>query len=106
MMTSDDQWHRIRFPKDELKSGAVKRFFVNSLLPAAEQLSRAVDLDTVAILGVDDSEGGKYLYLSPGAFSAFLTLALAQGAQPCDRPGPESPLLYGDKWSAHRLLTA
>src|SRR6476469_5550881 len=97
-MTSDDQWHRIRFPKDELISGAVRRFLVNSLLPAAEQLSRAIDLDTVAIFGVDDPQGGKYLYLSPGAFSAFLTLAVAQGAQPCDRPGPDSSLLYGDKW--------
>ena len=40
-MTSDDQWHRIRFPKDELASGAVRRFFMDSLLPAAEQLGRA-----------------------------------------------------------------
>ena len=105
-MSSDDQWHRIRFPKDELRSGAVRRFLVNILLPAAEQLTRAVDLDTVVILGVDDSEGGKYLYLSPGAFSAFLTLALAQGAQPCDRPVPGGSLLYGDERSARRLLTA
>jgi hypothetical protein len=102
-MTSDDQWHRIRFPKDELISGAARRFFMNSLLPATEQLSRDIDLNTVAIFDVDDSEGGKYLYLSPGA-SAFLTPALAQGAQPCDRPAPESSLLYGDEWSARRLL--
>ena len=31
-MSSDDQWHRIRFPKDELRSGAVRRFLVNILL--------------------------------------------------------------------------
>ena len=67
---------------------------MNSLLPAIEE--QEVDLSTVAIFDVDDSEGGKYLYLSPGAFSAFLTPALAQGAQPCDRPVPESSLLYGD----------
>ena len=104
-MTSDDQWHRIRFPKDELISGAVRRFLVNSLLPAAEQLSRAVDLDTVAILAVDDSEGGKYMYFSPGAFAAFLTLASAHGAQPCDRPAPEGlSLAYGDEWAARKLL--
>ena len=104
-MTSDDQWHRIRFPKDELRSGAVRRFFANRLLPAAEQLSRAVDLDTVAILSVDDSEGGRYLYFSPGAFAAFLRLASAHGAQPCDRPAPEGfSLAYGDQLTARRLL--
>ena len=104
-MTSD-QWHRIRFPKNKLRSGAVRRFLVNSLLPAAEQLSRAVDLDTVSILSVDYSEGGKYLYFSPGAFAAFLTLASAHGAQPCDRPAPEGglSLAYGDERTARNLL--
>ena len=37
---------------------------MNSLLPATEQLSRDIDLNTVAIFDVDDSEGAKYLYLS------------------------------------------
>ena len=73
-MTSDDQWHRIRFPQGELASGAIGRFFMDILLPATEE--QAVDLSTVAI-EVDDSKGGKYLYLSPNASSAFLTLALA-----------------------------
>jgi len=89
-MTSNDQWHRIRFPKRELASGAMSRFFMNSLLPAAtEDLGRHVDLTTSAIFEIDDSEGGKYLYLSPGAFAAFLTLASVHGAQACDRPAPE-----------------
>jgi hypothetical protein len=82
----------------------MSRFVVDSLLPAA---SHAVDLDldAVAIFDGDDPEGGKYLYLSPGAFSAFLTLALANGMQPCNRPSPEGvSLLYGDEWAARKLL--
>jgi hypothetical protein len=43
----------------------VDRFFINSLLPAVEQLSRHIDLNTVAIFGVDDSKVVKYLYFSP-----------------------------------------
>ena len=106
-MTSNDQWHRIRFPKRELASGAMGRFFMNSPLPAAtEDLGPRVDLTTSAIFEVDDSEGGKYLYLSPGAF-AFFTLALVHGAQPCDRPAPEGlSLAYGEERSARKLLTA
>jgi hypothetical protein len=73
-MTSDDQWRRIRFPKGELGSGAMGQFFMDGLLPAIEELD--VDFSTVAIFDVDDSEGAKYLYLSPGAVAAFLTLAL------------------------------
>ena len=77
---------------------------MDSLLPAIEELGD-VDLRTVAIFDVDDSEGAKYLYLSPGAFSAFLALALAHGAQPCDRPAPASAsLLYGDVLAAPKLL--
>jgi hypothetical protein len=85
------------------------RFFVDSLLPATEDLGRNIDLSTVAIFGADDSEGGRYVYLSPGAFSEFGTLALAHGgAQPCDRPAIGSTsLLFGDERSApqapHRL---
>ena len=83
------------------------RFFVDSLLPATEDLGRNIDLSTVAIFGADDSEGGRYVYLSPGAFSEFAMLALAHGAQPCDRPAIESAsLLYGDERSARKLLTA
>jgi hypothetical protein len=89
-MNSNDQWHRIRLPKCELASGTMGRFFMNSPLPAAtEDLGKHVDLTTSAIFEVDDSEGGKYLYLSPGAFAAFLTLASVHGAQACDRPAPE-----------------
>ena len=79
---------------------------MNSLLPAAtEDLGRHVDLTTSAIFEIDDSEGGKYLYLSPGAFAAFLTLASVHGAQPCDRPAPEGlSLAYGEERSARRLL--
>ena len=73
-MTSEDQWRRIRFPNGELGSGAMGQFFMDSLLPAIEELD--VDFNTVAIFDVDDSEGAKYLYLSPGAVAAFLTLAL------------------------------
>jgi hypothetical protein len=96
-MTSDDQWHRIKFPKGEVASGAMGGFVMDSLLPATEE--QEVDLRTVAIFEVDDSAGGKYLCLSPAAFAAFHTLALAYGAQPCDRPAPESSLLYGNEWS-------
>ena len=104
-MTSDDQWHRITFPKGELASGAMGRFFMDSLLPATEEPGRNVDLSTVAIFEVDDSEGGKDLYFSPGAFAAFFTLASAHGAQPCDRPAPEGlSLAYGDEWAAQKLL--
>ena len=104
-MTSDHQWHRIRLPKDELASGAMGRFFMDSLLPATEELGVNVDLSTVAIFGVDDSEGGRYFYLSPGAVAEFHTLALAHGAQPCERPAPESAfLLYGNELTARRLL--
>ena len=102
-MTSDDQWHRIRFPNGELPSGAMGRFFLDSLLPATEE--QEVNLGTVAIFEVDDSEGGKYLYLSPGAFEAFLNLAVEHRALPCDRPGPEGlSVLYGDQFTARRLL--
>ena len=104
-MTSDNQWHRIRFPKGELASGAMGRFFMDSLLPATEEPGRNVDLSTVAIFEVDDSEGGKYLYLSPGAFAEFLTLASAYRAQPCDRPASEGlSLAYGDEWASQKLL--
>ena len=85
------------------------RFFVEGLLLATEELGRnkTIDLRTVAVFGVDDSEGGRYVYLSPGAFSEFATLALAHGARPCDRPATESAfLLYGDERSARKLLTA
>ena len=106
-MNSNDQWHRISFPKGELASGTMGRFFMDSLLPATEELGRNIDLGTVAIFVVDDSEGGRYVYLSPGAFSEFATLALAHGARPCDRPAVESAfLLYGDERSARKLLTA
>jgi len=102
-MTSDDQWRRIRFPKDELGSGAMGQFFMDSLLPAIEELD--VDFSTVAIFDVDDSEGAKYLYLSPGAVAASLTLASTHGAEPCERPAPESAvLLFGDEVMARRLL--
>ena len=105
-MTSDDQWRRIRFPKGELESGAMGRFFIDSLLPAIEDLGQHVDLSTVAIFEVDDSQGGKYLYFSPGAFAALFTLASDHGAQPCDRPAPEGlSLAYGDEWAARKLLT-
>ena len=86
------------------------RFFLDSLLPATEELGRnkTIDLRAVAVFGVDDSEGGRYaVYFSPGAFSEFATLALAHGARPCDRPATESAfLLYGDERSARKLLTA
>jgi len=102
-MTSDDQWRRIRFPKGELGSGAMGQFFMDGLLPAIEELD--VDFSTVAIFDVDDSEGAKYLYLSPGAVAAVLTLALTHGAEPCERPAPESAvLLFGDEVMARRLL--
>jgi len=94
---TDVQWHRIKFSKNELASGAMGRFLVDGLLPAVEQ-DNSAGLSEVAIFSGDDSEGGKSLYLSPGAFSAFLTLALAQGAQPCDLPDPGgliSPLREG-----------
>ena len=97
-MTSDDQWRRIRFPKDELGSGAMGQFFMDSLLPAIEELD--VDFNTVAIFDVDDSEGAKYLYLSPGAVAAFLTLALTHGAEPCERPAPESAVSLYSRLSA------
>jgi hypothetical protein len=81
------------------------RFFIDSLMPAIEDLGQHVDLSTVAIFEVDDSQGGKYLYFSPGAFAALSTLASEHGAQPCDRPAPEGlSLAYGDEWAA-RLLT-
>src|SRR6185369_3948148 len=108
-MTSYDQWHRISFPKGEFISAAMGRFFVEGLLLATEELGRnkIIDLRTVAIFGADDSEGGRYVYLSPGAFSEFATLALAHGAKPCDRPAIESTsLLFGDERSARKLLTA
>src|SRR6476659_6235469 len=108
-MTSNDQWHRISFPKGELVSGTMGRFFMEGLLLATEELGRdkIIDLRTVAIIGVDNSEGGRYVYLSPGAFSEFAMLALAHGAQPCDRPAIESAsLLYGEERSARKLLTA
>jgi hypothetical protein len=53
-MTSDYQWHRIRFPKGELASGAMGCLVMDSLLPATEE--QEVDLGTVAIFEVDDSE--------------------------------------------------
>jgi hypothetical protein len=82
----------------------MSRFLVDSLLPAAER-DRGMDLSAIAIFGVDESKGGKYLYLSPGAFFAFLTIALAHGAQPCDPPAPEGlSLLYGDERTARRVL--
>src|SRR6187200_1513923 len=105
-MASNDQWHRIRFPKGELVSGTMGRFFVEGLLVATEELARntMIDVRPVAIIGVDDSEDGRYVYVSPGAFSEFATLALAHGAKPCDRPAIESAsLLYGDEWSARKL---
>ena len=109
-MTLNDQWHRISFPKGELVSGTMGRFFVEGLLLATEELGRnkTIDLRTVAVFGVDDSEGGRYaVYFSPGAFSEFATLALAHGAKPCDRPAIESTsLLFGDERSARKLLTA
>jgi hypothetical protein len=78
-------------------------FFMDSLLPAIEKLG--VNLRTVAIFSVDDSEGGKYVYLSPGAVAAFLTLALTHGAEPCESPALESAfLLYGDEVTGRRLL--
>jgi len=109
-MTSYDQWHRISFPKGEFISAAMGRFFVEGLLLATEELGRnkTIDLRTVAVFGVDDSEGGRYaVYFSPGAFSEFTTLALAHGARPSDRPAVKSAfLLYGDERSARRLLTS
>ena len=102
---SATQWHRIKFSRDELVSGAVGRFWVDGLLPALDELRKGTDLNTVAVFDMDDPEGGKYLYLSPGAFFAFLTIALAHGAQPCDRPAPEGlSLAYGDEWAAQNLL--
>ena len=103
-MTVDVQWHRIRFSRDELASGAMSRFLVDSLLPAIEELGD-VDLRTVAIFDVDDSEAAKDLYLSPVAFVAFLALALAHGAQPCDRLAPQAHLYFcGDVLAAPKLL--
>jgi hypothetical protein len=103
-VTAAYQWHRIGFSKDEVASGAMSRFVVDGVLPAAVQ-ARAMDLNTVAIFESDDSEGGKSLFLSPGAFFTFLTLALAHRAQPCDPPAPEGlSLLYGEEWVAHKLL--
>jgi len=109
-MTLNDQWHRISFPKGERVSGTMGRFFVDSRLPATEELGRnkTIDLRTVAVFGVDDSEGGRYaVYFSQGAFSEIATLAFAHGARPCDRPATERAfLLYGDERSARRLLTS
>lgn len=103
-MTSGDRWHRFRFSRDEIASGAMGRLLVDSLLPAAEE-DGGLDLSTVAIFRADDSEGGKYLYLSPGAFLTFRAIAVDHGAQPCDRPAPEGlSLLYGDASTAWILL--
>jgi hypothetical protein len=103
-VTVDDQWHRIRFSKTELRSGIWNRFWVDGLLPVAKRLGK-VDFNTIAIFDMDDIEGGKYLYLSPGASSAFLPVARAHGGQPCVRPAPEGlSLAYGEDWAAQKLL--
>ena len=79
---------------------------MDSLLPATEAARTSCRPETPSpYSSVDDSEGGKYLYFSPGAFAEFLTLASAHGAQPCDRPDPEGlSLAYGDEWAARKLL--
>jgi len=84
------QRHRIRFSKNEIASGAVNRFWLDGLLPAAIDLDRRIDLTTVAVFDADDSEGGKSLYLSPAASFAFLAVAQAHVAQPCDRPASKA----------------
>ena len=82
----------------------MSRFVLDGLLPAAEQASDA-DPRTIAIFDADDRQEGRYLYLSPGAFEAFLNLAVEHRALPCDRPGPEGlSVLYGDQFTARRLL--
>ena len=82
----------------------MSRFLLDHLLPVAEQL-RDLDLSTVAIFDADDRKEGRYVYLSPGAFEAFLNLAVEHRALPCDRPGPEGlSVLYGDQLTARRLL--
>jgi hypothetical protein len=103
-LPSTNQWFRIWFPKDLFASGAVSRFLLDHLLPAAEQL-RDLDLSTVAIFDADDRKEGRYVYLSPGAFGAFLEIAVEHRAVPCDRPALGSlSLMYGDQWTAWKLL--
>ena len=106
-MTVDDQWYRIRFSRTELASGICNRFWMDGLLPVAKQLrlGEGLDFNTVAVFDMDDREGGQYLYLSPGASSAFLAVAVAHGAQPCVRPAPDGlSLAYGEDWAAQKLL--
>jgi hypothetical protein len=105
-LASDDQWYRIRFSRTELASGIWNRFWMDGLLPVAKRLGKGgLDFNTVAVFAMDDPEGGQSLYLSPGASSAFLAVALAHGAQPCVRPDPEGlSVAYGDEWVARKLL--
>jgi hypothetical protein len=79
---------------------------MDGLLPVAKRLGKGgVDFNTVAVFDMDDPEGGQSLYLSPGASSEFLAVALAHGAQPCVRPAPEGlSLAYGDEWAAQNFL--
>ena len=101
-MTLNDQWHRISFRKGELVSGTMGRFFLDSLLPATEELGRnkTIDLRTVAVFGVDDSEGGRYaVYFSPGAFSelrpAVFTAPLeTKQAAPSEIDGPQPSVQF------------
>jgi len=99
------QWHRIRFSKSEVASGAVNSFWIDGLLRVAKQLGKTVDLTTVAVFEADESDGGKSLYLSPAASVAFIGVALTHGAQPCARPDPKGlSLAYGDEWASRKLL--
>jgi hypothetical protein len=103
-LPSTNQWYRIWFPKDLFASGAVSRFLLDHVLPAAEQL-RDLDLSTVAIFDADDRKEGRYVYLSPRAFGAFLEIAVEHRALPCDRPALDGlSLLYGNELAARRLL--
>ena len=105
-MAPDDQWYRIRFSRTEVASGICNRFWMDGLLPVAKRLGKdGVDFDTVAVFEMDDPDGGQSLYLSPGASSAFLAVAVAHGAQPCVRPAPDGlSLAYGEDWAAQKLL--
>jgi hypothetical protein len=104
-VTAENQWHRIRFSRIELASGIRNRFWMDGLLPVAKRLGKGIDFNTIAVFDMDDCEGGQYLYLSPGASSAFLAVAMAHGAEPCVCPAPEGlSLAYGDEMAARRLL--
>jgi len=99
------QWHRIKFSKKAVASGAMNSFWIDSFLRVAKRIGKGIDLTTVAVFEADDSDGGKSLYLSPAASVSFVGVALVHGAQPCERPAPQGlSLAYGDEWAAKKLL--